>query len=212
MPISRNRTRLRKYAADWSSSLMLPKYRYLILLLVPLLLPAQEKSEFQQIIDRLDRLEQENRSLTDEVRALRAELAAHPNLPAPPDATTPSPPLEERVTIQERRADELAQTKVEASQRFPVTLTGMALFNAFLNGRANGGQQDPLTASLSDNRSAGGASMSQSIIGLTYHGPQVWGGGQGNGALYMDLWGGSSSSLNHLVRMRVATGQVAWKN
>ena len=51
---------------------MLPKHRHfnhrhLILLLVPLLLPAQEKSEFQQIIDRLDRLEQENRSLTDEV-------------------------------------------------------------------------------------------------------------------------------------------------
>src|SRR5713226_5113357 len=139
MPISRNRTRLRKYAADWSSSLMLPKYRYLILLLVPFVLPAQEKSEFQQIIERLDRLEQENRSLTDEVRAMRTELAAHPNLPAPQDATTyattPSPPLEERVTIQERRADELAQTKVEASQRFPVTLTGMALFNTFLNGR-----------------------------------------------------------------------------
>jgi len=75
-------------------------HRHLILLLVPLLLPAQEKSEFQQIIDRLDRLEQENRSLTDEVRALRAELAlAHPNSPAPPDATTPSPPLEERVTL-----------------------------------------------------------------------------------------------------------------
>ena len=116
------------------------------------------------------------------------------------------------MTIQERRSDELAQTKVEASQRFPVTLTGMALFNAFLNGRANGGQQDPLTASLADNRSGGGASMSQSIIGLTFHGPQVWGGGQVNGAFYMDLWGGSSSSLNHLVRMRVATVQVDWKN
>ena len=163
---------------------MLPKNRYLILLFVPLLLPAQEKSEFQQIIDRLDRLEQENRSLTSEVRALRAELAvAHPNSPAPPDANTPSPPLEERVAVEERRA-----------------------------GRANVGEQVPLTASLADNRSTGGASMSQSIIGLTFHGPQVWGGGQVNGALYMDLWGGSSSSLNHLVRMRVATVQVDWKN
>lgn len=195
---------------------MRPKHRLFIFMLVPFLLPAQEKSEFQQIIERLDRLEQENRSLTDEVRALRAELAAHPPgesaAKAPPDATAPSPPLEERVAIQEQRADELAQTKVEASQRFPVTLTGMALFNGFLNGRASGGQQDPLTASLSDNRSGGGASMSQSIIGLTFHGPQVWGGGQVNGALYMDLWGGSANSLNHLVRMRVATVQVDWKN
>ncbi|HTD43475.1 MAG TPA: hypothetical protein VK687_04805 [Bryobacteraceae bacterium] len=199
---------------------MLPKHRLFIFMLVPFLLHAQEKSEFQQIIDRLDRLEQENRSLTDEVRALRAELAAHPPgesaAAAAPDVTAPSSPpsapIEERVTIQERRADELAQTKVETSQRFPVTLTGMALFNAFLNGRATGGQQDPLTASLSDNRSVGGAGMRQSIIGLTFHGPQVWGGGQVNGALYMDLWGGSSSSLNHLVRMRVATVQIDWKN
>lgn len=194
---------------------MRPNCRHLIFLLVPLLLPAQEKSEFQQIIERLDRLEQENRSLTNEVRALRAELAAHPpgeSAAAAPGATTPSAPLEERVTIQERRTDELAQTKVEASQRFPVALTGMALFNAFLNGRADGGQQDPLTASLSDGRSTGGASMSQSIIGLTFHGPQVWGGGQVSGAFYMDLWGGSASSLNHLVRMRVATVQIDWKN
>jgi hypothetical protein len=88
----------------------------------------------------------------------------------------------------------------------------MALFNAFLNGRANGGQQDPLTASLNDNRSGNGAAMSQSIIGLTFHGPQVVGGGQVNGALYMDLWGGSTSSLNHLVRLRVATVQIDWKN
>ena len=188
---------------------MLPNHRYLILLFIPLLLPAQEKSEFQQIIDRLDRLEQENRSLTDEVRALRAELAvAHPS---PPAEAAPAP-LEERVAIQERRTDELSQTKVETSQRMPITLTGMALFNAFLNGRASGGQQDPLTASLSDSRSAGGASLSQSIVGLTFHGPRVAGGGQVSGTFYMDLWGGSSSSLNHLVRMRVATLQIDWKN
>jgi hypothetical protein len=204
---------------------MLPKHRllnarHLIWLLAPLLLPAQEKSEFQQILERLDRLELDNRSLANEVRALRAELAAHAPgesaAAAPegaaPSSPAPSAPLEERTAIQERRTDELAQTKVEASQRFPVTLTGMALFNAFLNGRANGGQQDPLTASPSDNRSAGGASMSQSIVGLAFHGPQVWGGGQVNGALYLDLWGGSASSLNHLVRMRVATVQIDWKD
>src|ERR1700674_1739687 len=111
MLIFRNRTRLRKYAADWSSSLMLPKHRLFIFMLVPFLLHAQEKSEFQQIIDRLDRLEQENRSLADEVRALRAELAAHPPgesaATAAPDVTAPpSAPIEERVNIQERRADE----------------------------------------------------------------------------------------------------------
>jgi hypothetical protein len=54
---------------------MLPKTWPLILLLVPLLLPAQERSDFQQILQRLDQLERENRNLAGEVHALRAEIA-----------------------------------------------------------------------------------------------------------------------------------------
>ena len=33
-----------------------------------------------------------------------------------------------------------------------------------------------------------------------------------NGDLHLDLWGGTTSSLNHLVRLRVATIAVDWKN
>ena len=40
-----------------------------------------------------------------------------------------------------------AQTKVEASQKLPITLTGMVLFNAWMNGRATGGAEFPTTAS-----------------------------------------------------------------
>jgi hypothetical protein len=200
------------------------KPRHLILILIPALLPAQQKTDLQQILERMDRLEQENRNLTAEVRALRAELAVSPRAsssvsPAPEKqadaeiaAGAPPPPVEERVAIQERRVEELAQTKVQTSQRLPVTLTGMVLFNAFLNGRANGGQQDPVLASPSDSLSGSGASLSQSIIGLTFQGPRIFGDGQVNGDLHLDLWGGSTSSLNHLIRLRVATIRVDWKN
>jgi hypothetical protein len=85
------------------------------------------------------------------------------------------------------------------------------LFNGFLNGRANGGAQNPLTASLTDNVSRGG-SLSQSIVGLRMQGPRVLGGGQVRGSIDLDLWGGTASSLNHLVRLRTATIQVDWKN
>src|SRR5258708_3373877 len=88
----------------------------------------------------------------------------------------------------------------------------MVLFNAFLNGRANGGAQDPLVASTLNSVSGSGASVSQSIIGLRFQGPRVLGGGQVRASFDMDLWGGSSSSLNHLMRIRVATAQVDWKN
>lgn len=186
---------------------MLPRSRYWLLLLTPLLLPAQERGDLQQILDRLDRLERENHALADEVRALRSDLALS-RAPAPVQEA----PLEERVAVAEQRTVELSQSKVETGQRLPVTLTGMVLFNAFLNGRASGGLQAPLVASPTDSVAGGGAGLSQSIIGLRFQGPRVLGGGEVRGTLDLDLWGGSSSSLNHLVRMRVATVRIDWKN
>jgi hypothetical protein len=196
---------------------MLPKRWPVLLLLLPLLLRAQEPTEFQRIMQRLDQLERENRDLAQEVHALRAEIAdARAPSPAPVAAgETPvnvSPaPIDERVAVQEQRTAELAQTKVEAAQRMPVTLTGMVLFNSYLNSGANGGAQNPLTAAQSNNVSGGGASLSQSIIGLRFQGPRVL-GGQVRGSLDLDLWGGTASSLNHLARMRVASLELDWKN
>jgi hypothetical protein len=40
--------------------------------------------------------------------------------------------------VSEHRIEELAQTKVESSQRFPIQLTGTALFNAYGNGAYGG--------------------------------------------------------------------------
>ncbi len=194
---------------------MLPKRWPVILLLFPMLLQAQEPTEFQRIMQRLDQLERENRNLADEVHALRAEIAgARASAPGPveeaPVNVSPAP-IDERMAVQEQRTAELAQTKVEAAQRMPVTLTGMVLFNSFLNSGASGGAQDPLMAAQSNNVSGGGAGLSQSIIGLRFQGPRVL-GGQVRGSLDLDLWGGTASSLNHLVRMRVASLEVDWKN
>jgi len=192
-------------------------FKLCILLSIASLLPAQEKSDLERVLERLDRLEQDNRALAAEVHALRDELAASrvtpPETSPPPAAATPqAPTLEERVAVNESRVDELAQTKVEASQRFPIKLNGTLLFNTFLNGLDNGGQEYPTTASLSTNRGVAGATLSQTLIGLTFDGPHIFGGGRVNGTLDMDLWGGTSSSLNHLMRMRVATIDLEWKN
>jgi len=152
---------------------------------LPTLLCAQQKSELQQILDRLDRIEQENKTLTDEVRALRTELAASRGT-APPTAA----PIEERVAVAEQRIADQAQTKVEASQKLPITLTGMVLFNAWMNGRATGGAEFPTTASQTNSSSAGGATVSQSVLGMKFQGPEVLGGGQLSGSMYFDTWAG----------------------
>src|SRR5580698_5241723 len=103
-----------------------------LVLFLPALLPAQQKSDLQQVLDRLDRIEQENKDLSEQVRALRAELAAS-RATAPAVASTATPataqpdraatagsdqpaPIEERVTVAETRIADQSQSKVEASQ------------------------------------------------------------------------------------------------
>src|SRR5580704_7256742 len=143
--------------------------------LFPALLAAQQKSDLQQVLERLDRIEQENKALADEVRALRAELAAsRSQAPAPAEVTAapPTAPLEEKVAVNEARIAEQAQSKVEASQKLPITFTGMVLFNTFLNGRATGGAEYPTTASQGNSSNAAGATLSQSVFGMKFEGPQ----------------------------------------
>jgi len=100
-------------------------------------LAAQQQPEMRQVIERLDRLEAQNRELMAEILALRQQIAA--TQPAPADtsqqaaAEVPPQPLSERVEIAERRLAELDQTKVSSEHRLPLTFTGMLLFNTFWN-------------------------------------------------------------------------------
>jgi hypothetical protein len=182
---------------------------FLLCLLAARLEAQQSGNALDLILARLDRLEAENQKLLEEVRQLRQELkSAAPATKARVEETPP--PLAERVDVLERRSDEVDQTKVQASQRFPLTVSGMALFNVFANGRNGGGQQDPLSASATPGPNNVGASLRQTVIGLRYEGPATFAGGKVSGSLDMDLWGGDSTSLNHLLRLRTAVIRIDW--
>jgi hypothetical protein len=185
-------------------------------------LSAQQPPELKDVVDRLDRLEAQNRDLMAEIRALRQQLAAGQPTPAPEaapqsaEAETPPQPIADRVDIAERRIADLDQFKVSSEHRLPVTLTGMLLFNTFLNGKGSGGADNPTVlppaggqASLS--QASGGATFRQSVIGLKVDGPGLVGGGKVTGAVYMDFFGGGTG-LNQTVRLRVATLDATWKN
>ena len=190
---------------------------------------GQSAPDLREILTRLDRLEQTNQALTEEIRALRqelaalrtdppakAEIAASGDGPAGADvkSTAPrdQPTAAETSAIQQNRIDELAQTKVEASEKFPIRVSGMALFNAFSNGRYNNQADNPTVASLAPGLNRGGGTLRQSTLGLLFDGPYTFAGGRVSGSLYLDFFGGSSSALNHLVRLRTASIQVDWKN
>jgi hypothetical protein len=170
------------------------------------ILAAQTSPEVRQILDRLDRLEQQNKALAEEVHQLRQELAASR---AP--AQQPAPPLEERVAVQEARTQDLAQSKVGAAQHFPIRVTGMALFNVFRNSKGSAGEQYPLYA-WPGRTASGGGSLRQTTIGLDYSGPQTFLGGRVHGSVYMDFWGGSGAGLDQDFRLRTGEIQIDWKD
>ena len=174
------------------------------LFLLPSMLLAQVTPDQSQILQRLERLEQQNRMLIEEVRELRQQIAA-----TRPQQQVPS--LEERVDVQEKRTEEQAQTKVEASQKFPLSITGMAVFNAFITGRNNNGIDNPTVAAVNAGPATSSATFRQSMVGLKYEGPQAW-GATIRGSLLMDFFAGSSASLNHLLRLRIANISMDWKN
>src|SRR5665213_1036124 len=174
------------------------KIRFLSVLLMPAALWPQAAPDMQKILDRLDKLEKQNAELLTEIQELRNELKPA-NVP-------------ERLDVQEARTAELAQSKVEASQKFPVSLTGMLLFNAFANGKYGGGGEYPVAASQVPSPAATGATLRQTILGLKFNGPDLPGNGKASGTFYMDFWGGTSAPSNNLFRVRTATIDLTWKD
>jgi len=193
---------------------------------------AQGTTDVQEILNRLDRLEKENQAMSQEIHALRQELAvrrssdsgAVASAVAPPGPSTnaqaesaepgapAAQPIQEQLALQRNRIDELAQDKVEASQKFSIRIAGMALFNTYLNGRHNNDVENPTIASASPADATGGGTLRQSTLGLLFSGPQTVFGSKVSGSLYMDFFGGSTSSLDHLVRLRTAAINLDWAN
>jgi len=190
------------------------KFALSAVLLVPFSLGAQTQPDLSAILARLDRLERENKALTDEVHHLRSKIepaSDGQNVPEAVPTTVPATPgdnLEQKVEIQGQRIDEQAQTKVEASQKFPLRITGMALFNSFMDSHQSAGAQYPVTASAPGAGQAG-ATFRQTIIGLDFRGPQTFAGGTVRGSVYMDF---SAGAANQAVRMRTASLELDWKN
>lgn len=186
----------------------------------------------REVLERLQRLEDDNRTLTSEIRALRGELAAAlgtpalgkgaPSAAASADASanasnatsepTNSDHLNDdpQVSVDKARIDELAQTKVETLQKLPLQVVGMALFNAYVNGRYNGGTENTTAASLGPGDATGGGTLRQTVLGLQYESPNTVFGARITGSLFTDFFAGAGDSLDHILRLRTATVTLDW--
>jgi hypothetical protein len=165
---------------------------------------AAQKTDLQIILERIERLERQNRELVEEVRALREQLATRHQASVPSEPT-----LAERLEVQERRIEEQAVTKVETDQKVLARLTGMVLVNTFLNGRYAGGVEAPTIASLAPGARTGGATIRQSLIGFEFEGGEM-AGAKLSGAVQMDFFAGTASTLNQLFRVRTGSVRMDW--
>jgi hypothetical protein len=116
------------------------------------------------------------------------------------------------------RVDEQRQTKVESSSRYRLKLSGLALFNA----TAGFGQFDDVDLPSiavphlrAYSNGSVGATVRQSIIGLTGVGPTVF-GARTSGDVQMDFWGGVPSGYgatsSGVAEVRVARIRFDWKD
>lgn len=167
-----------------------------IFVLAAMPLAAQDLAS---ILARLEKLEAENRELRGEVRQLREIVESG------------KPTLPERLDIVEKRVEEQASAKVEATNRYPVELTGMALFQAFYNTRGSNSVDVPTQAAATPGRAAAGASVRQSVIGLRYRGPETFLGGKISGSMFMDFWDGNTEGAAPPFRVRTTELTVDWK-
>ncbi len=193
-----------------------------LLAFFPLVSGAQDlnRDQMARILERLDVLEQQNRSLLSEIQALREQVskATTPltvNVPPAeqePTETAAEAPVPERLGVAEQEIRELAQSKVESDHRSPVQLTGMVLFNTYRNGRHAEEAEYPTSASLENDPRPYGASLRQTIIGLKFQAPEKIAGMDVSGSAYMDFFGGTGSALGQMIRLRVASINFDWRN
>ncbi len=109
---------------------------------------------------------------------------------------------------------------VTSQSKFPITVYGTVLWNAFSNTAALNNQDVPLLASRQGSDTLGndksfGMTVRQSRFGLRYQGTQM-GGARLSGQFEFDLFGGKVAMPNgvnmDLFRLRLAYGRLDWKN
>lgn len=148
--------------------------------------PAPAADEVGMLRDEVAALRRELGSLAAELRALRSETAL---MPVEVTTAQEAPAVQLPPEMLQAQVAELAQVKVEAASRFPVTLSGTILSNTVFNsGDANWLESPNLVGTA-----AGGSMTStvrQSRLGFDVHGITM-GQWLASGALIVDFFGGT---------------------
>ena len=175
-------------------------HKFAMCVLLPAAALAQQPA-LDRIVEQLGQLQRENQRLTEELEKLRQQVAQLQNGAASGTAVS------EKLDVVSQRVEDLASSKVEAAQKFPLELAGLVLFNSYLYAGHTGGVELPLVSQTGPSQRSSGGTLRNTEIALTYSGPKAL-GAQVSGRLQLDFFGGTLNIQNHLMRIR--TGDVTF--
>jgi hypothetical protein len=180
---------------------------------------AESRSEIQQLRATLQEVLHRISDLpagSNPVAPSAANSTAAPQ--AKPDDTHAVKISQDDWDILNARVEEQRQTKVESTSRYRLKLSGIALFNAFASfGQVDNVDLPGIAVPKSRAYSEGGvgASLRQSILGLTGIGPTIF-GARTSADVQMDFFGGVPNSYgatsSGLAELRLARIRFDWKD
>ena len=196
--------------------------------------------QIQQLTTAMERTQaqlKQSQQQLDEMRAqlatLQQQMAQQQGTTMPASSTDPAPPadqpqtqsaelenIRERQSMQEAQIATHDQVKVESESKYPVRITGLLLFNGFVNTNAVDMPATPTVAVPGSGNT--GASVRQTMLGVDATGPHLF-GARSYADLRVDFYGNittpvSSSSFvsyaanDGLLRLRTAHAGLQWQN
>jgi len=176
---------------------------------------------------QLEQSQQEMEQLREELAQIKKLLAATQSgsveSGSPADAAKATAAaieaLQEQQQTTEAQVKVHDQTKVESSSKYPLHVTGLLLFNSFVNRGSVDNIDLPAAALNNQNNTTGngsaGATFRQTILGLQGYGPRI-AGARTSADVNLDFFAGlayaSYATSAGTVRMRTASINIDWAN
>jgi len=198
------------------------------LCLMPLAAVSQEGTAMPDVA-RMERDLQETRlqlaesqrqieELRRQVEDLRHQMSSGQDLRTEESSEPTTAAADQNPSFLAAKIAELHQDKVESTSKYPVKISGLILFNSYVNAGNVGAADLPVLAFSREPGSANGsigATLSQTLLGLDVRGPSVLGAAS-SGDVSVDFSGGFPTTAYGmtagLVRLRTANARLQWTN
>src|SRR5579872_4386339 len=162
-----------------------------------------QQPNMEQILDKLNQLQQENQRLNREIDNLRQQVLDL-------KAAKPATPTDEKLDVLAQRVEDLDTSKVDTSGRFPLRLSGMVLMNSFLYAGHTGGAELPAVAVPTRSQESGGGTFRNTQLAFLYSGSKGILGADLSASLRLDFFGGPLNIQKKLARIRTADVTLNW--